>query len=238
MLSHSDRIAAIEPAGGDAGHGRAGHVVSPAGDGTRLLEYLNSEPLRHLLHDTWGRTYPPFADAFGRLAERAGANAGRTAFAGARRPRPLRERPGRRAGARCASVGAPRLRASCSAARGSGMRSRAGFLRGRPDRRPPQSLEDAREEVELFHAYADAGLWNEADSTFVALDNPKHRFLRRRSSAICCCASSRTAIGGNRRFGPASAAIAVWRFASRCSANSTMPSRPIAPPTPRSPGTP
>ena len=51
------------------------------------------------------------------------------------------------------------------------------FLRGRPDRRPPQSLEDAREEVELFHAYADAGLWNEADSTFVALDNPKHRFL-------------------------------------------------------------
>ena len=55
--------------------------------------------------------------------------------------------------------------------------SRAGFLRGRPDRRPPQSLEDAREEVELFHAYADAGLWNEADSTFVALDNPKHRFL-------------------------------------------------------------
>ena len=56
-------------------------------------------------------------------------------------------------------------------------RSRAGFLRGRPDRRPPQSLEDAREEVELFHAYADAGLWNEADSTFVALDNPKHRFL-------------------------------------------------------------
>jgi tetratricopeptide (TPR) repeat protein len=31
--------------------------------------------------------------------------------------------------------------------------------------------------VELFHAYADAGLWNEADNTFVALDNPKHRFL-------------------------------------------------------------
>ena len=56
-------------------------------------------------------------------------------------------------------------------------RSRAGFLRGRPDRRAPASLEDAREEVELFHAYADAGLWNEADSTFVALDNPKHRFL-------------------------------------------------------------
>src|SRR5581483_3735412 len=56
-------------------------------------------------------------------------------------------------------------------------RTRAGFLRERPDRQPPQSLEEAREEVELFHAYADAGLWNEADSTFVALDNPKHRFL-------------------------------------------------------------
>jgi tetratricopeptide (TPR) repeat protein len=56
-------------------------------------------------------------------------------------------------------------------------RSRAGFLRGRPNRSAPLTLEEARDEVELFHAYADAGLWNEADSTFVALDNPKHRFL-------------------------------------------------------------
>jgi len=55
--------------------------------------------------------------------------------------------------------------------------TRAGFLRGRPDRRRPDTLEEAREEIELFHAYADAGLWAEADSTFVALDNPKHRFL-------------------------------------------------------------
>ncbi len=55
--------------------------------------------------------------------------------------------------------------------------ARAGFLRGRPDRRPPAALAEAREEVELFHAYIAAGLWNEADSTFVALDNPKHRFL-------------------------------------------------------------
>jgi hypothetical protein len=31
--------------------------------------------------------------------------------------------------------------------------------------------------VELFHAYCDAGLWNEADGVYVALDNPKHRFL-------------------------------------------------------------
>jgi tetratricopeptide (TPR) repeat protein len=55
--------------------------------------------------------------------------------------------------------------------------TRAGFLRGRPDRRRPETLEEAREEVEMFHAYADAGLWLEADSAFVALDNPKHRFL-------------------------------------------------------------
>ncbi len=29
----------------------------------------------------------------------------------------------------------------------------------------------------MFHAYCDAGLWDEADAAFVALDNPKHRFL-------------------------------------------------------------
>ena len=39
------------------------------------------------------------------------------------------------------------------------------------------SMTQAREEIELFHAYCDAGLWNEADSVYVALDNPKHRFL-------------------------------------------------------------
>ena len=61
--------------------------------------------------------------------------------------------------------------------RRQGAQARAGFLRGRPDRRRPDTLEQAREEVELFHAYCDAGLWNEADGAFVALDNPKHRFL-------------------------------------------------------------
>ena len=54
---------------------------------------------------------------------------------------------------------------------------RAGFLRGRPDRKRPEMLEQAREDVEMFHAYADAGLWAEADAAYVALDNPKHRFL-------------------------------------------------------------
>jgi hypothetical protein len=56
-------------------------------------------------------------------------------------------------------------------------RARAGFLRGRPDRRRPATLEEAREEVELFHAFCDAGLWDEADGALVALENPKHRFL-------------------------------------------------------------
>jgi tetratricopeptide (TPR) repeat protein len=55
--------------------------------------------------------------------------------------------------------------------------ARAGFLRGRPDRRRPDTLDETREAVEMFHAYAEAGLWAEADSAFVSLDNPKHRFL-------------------------------------------------------------
>jgi hypothetical protein len=38
-------------------------------------------------------------------------------------------------------------------------------------------LQEAREEVELFHAFCDAGLWAEADGVLVALENPKHRFL-------------------------------------------------------------
>jgi hypothetical protein len=64
-----------------------------------------------------------------------------------------------------------------TAGRRQSAQARAGFLRGRPGRRQPATLEEAREDVELFHAYCDAGLWNEADSTYVALDNPKHRFL-------------------------------------------------------------
>jgi hypothetical protein len=55
--------------------------------------------------------------------------------------------------------------------------ARVGFLRGRPDRQVPTSIADAREEVELFHAYCEAGLWSEADSALRGLDNPKHRFL-------------------------------------------------------------
>jgi tetratricopeptide (TPR) repeat protein len=138
----------------------------------RLLEYLQSAPLAQLLHQTWGRAYPSFqsrtldwlrgqvqAAVELRLLERVGS---------ARSDIVLDAHPLVRRGFEHVLGGAdPSHKA----------RARAGFLRGRPDRRPPQNLDEAREEVELFHAYADAGLWNEADSTFVALDNPKHRFL-------------------------------------------------------------
>jgi hypothetical protein len=161
-----------------------------------LLEYLRSEPLRHLLHEVWGRDYPPLQTRSPdwlraqvqtlvdlRLLERVGL--GRSDVTELH-PVVLDAHPLVRRGfehvlggvaydANRAEYGSRdwnRTPRNVHAAR-----SRAGFLRGRPDRRAPQSLEEAREEVELFHAYADAGLWNEADSTFVALDNPKHRFL-------------------------------------------------------------
>jgi hypothetical protein len=143
----------------------------------RLLEYLASAPVRALLHDTWGRGYVPFAERpAGWLAGQVGDLVGLR----------LLERVGR---AGPASAGAPPVidahplvrrafeHVLGAAGRRQNAQTRAGFLRGRPDRRRPDTLEQAREEVELFHAYADAGLWNEADGTLVALDNPKHRFL-------------------------------------------------------------
>jgi hypothetical protein len=55
--------------------------------------------------------------------------------------------------------------------------ARAGFLRGRPDRRTPATLEEAGPAIELFHAHLDAGNFAEADAAFVGLENPKHRLL-------------------------------------------------------------
>ncbi|HEY7152833.1 MAG TPA: hypothetical protein VH575_02640, partial [Gemmataceae bacterium] len=143
----------------------------------RLLEYLASEPVHTLLHDTWRRTYSPFTGRPTdwlrsqiqqlidlRLLERVG-------------------RAGPASGGLAAVIDAhPLVRRAFDHVLGAGgqrqsARTRAGFLRGRPDRRRPETLEEAREEVEMFHAYCDAGLWEEADSAFVALDNPKHRFL-------------------------------------------------------------
>jgi hypothetical protein len=142
----------------------------------RAVEYLLSEPLRHLLHDTWGRSYAPFQQGgSGWLAEQIEAL--------------VKLRLLERVGLTLADNDDlehavldthPLVRRGFEGVLGTSghsARARAGFLRGRPDRRPPQSLDEAREEVELFHAYADAGLWNEADSIYVALDNPKHRFL-------------------------------------------------------------
>lgn len=135
---------------------------------TRLLEYLASPSVHDLLHNTWSRDFTPFAErrfewltdqlrelVALRLLERVGH--------GVIDAHPLVRRGfEHRLGV---------------AGRRQTAQSRAGFLRGRPDRRKPETLDQAREEVELFHAHCDAGLWNEADSAFVALDNPKHRFL-------------------------------------------------------------
>jgi hypothetical protein len=61
--------------------------------------------------------------------------------------------------------------------RRQGAQARAGFLHGRPDRKRPATLEEAREDIELFHAWCDAGLWPEADAAYAALDKPRYRFL-------------------------------------------------------------
>jgi len=144
----------------------------------QFAAYLTSGPVRHLLHEVWGRTYADFGERPSgwvegqvqglvdlRLLERVGLALSR---AHADSDLVLDAHPLVRRGFEDA-LGAEGRR--------SGATSRAGFLRGRPDRRAPTSLEEAREEVELFHAYCDAGLWNEADSTFVALENPKHRLV-------------------------------------------------------------
>jgi len=139
----------------------------------RLVDYLRSRSTRALLHETWQRRYQPFAERDPdwlqeqldelirlRLLERVAAGSGPKVVIDAH----------------------PLVRRAFEHLRGlQGQReaalNRAGFLRGRPDRRRPESLEEAREDVELFHAHCDAGLWNEADSALVALENPKHRFL-------------------------------------------------------------
>jgi hypothetical protein len=144
---------------------------------SRLLEYLASAPVHKLLKQTWRRPYPPFDSRPDgwlagqvqelvdlRLLERVGL-----ALQGAR--------------ADAVVIDAhPLVRRGFEHVLGPeggehSARTRAGFLRGRPDRRPPPTLEQGRDEVELFHAYCNAGLWNEADGVYVALDNPKHRFL-------------------------------------------------------------
>jgi hypothetical protein len=138
----------------------------------RLLEYLRSDPVRVLLRQTWGRSYPAFAErplewleslvSFLielRLLEEVDAGV---------RGRVLDAHPLVRRGFEHV-LGVTGRRQSATA--------RAGFLRGRPDRHRPASLEEAREDIELFHAYCDAGLWDEADRAYLALDKPRYRFV-------------------------------------------------------------
>ena len=138
---------------------------------TLLLDYLTSPAVDDLLHGTWGRCYAPLGGrgrdwlaaqvdelVHLRLLERVGAG-----------PVPVIDAHPlvRRGFEHLAGPAGQRQNAL----------ARAGFLRGRPDRRRPANLEQARPEIELFHAHCQAGLWSEADSTLVALENPKHRFL-------------------------------------------------------------
>ncbi len=145
----------------------------------RLLEYLASSPVQTLLHQTWWRTYPPFTQRpAGWLREQIQQLINLRLL-----ERVCRATSGGTGVSPVAVIDAhPLVRRAFEHSLGAGGQrqsagTRAGFLRGRPDRRRPDTLEEAREEVEMFHAYADAGLWTEADSAFVALDNPKHRFL-------------------------------------------------------------
>ncbi|MGF1581662.1 MAG: hypothetical protein ACFCD0_20225 [Gemmataceae bacterium] len=152
-------------------------------DEQQLLSYLKSDPVQHLLHKTWERTYPPFVTRESdwlatkiqelvdlRLLERV--RSGEADRAARSSDTPLAQR--------MLIDAHPLVRRGFDSVLGSEghhARTRAGFLSGRPDRRSPQSLEEAKSEVELFHAYCDAGMWSEADGVYVSLDNPKHRFL-------------------------------------------------------------
>jgi hypothetical protein len=142
----------------------------------KLLAYLASAPVRTLLHETWRRTYTPFAErAPGwlagevqalidlRLLERVGRGPGANSDEGVIEAHPLVRRSFEHV------LG--------SAGRRQGAGARAGFLRGRPDRGRARTLDETREDVELFHAYCDAGLWDEADAALAALDRPRYRFL-------------------------------------------------------------
>ena len=145
----------------------------------QLIQYLVSEPVRVLLQETWLRSYHPFAERGTqwltaqvdslvalRLLERVSLT--------------LR---GVGAGADATVIDAhPLVRRAFDQVLGPAGRkqsagARAGFLHGRPDRRPAASLEEASADIELFHAYCDAGLWEEADLVLKALDRPRYRFL-------------------------------------------------------------
>jgi tetratricopeptide (TPR) repeat protein len=139
-----------------------------------LIDYLRSEPVERLLHGEWKRSYAPWSG----LARNAVARQVQEAV-----DLRLLERVSlslTQAAEACVLDAHPLVRRGFESVLGagsSGALARAGFLRGRPDRKTPANLAEAREEVELFHALCAAGLWTEADDAFRGLDNPKHRFL-------------------------------------------------------------
>jgi hypothetical protein len=171
-----------------------------------LLDYLASDAIRALLHNTWRREYVPFAE------RPAGWLAG-TLDALVRLR--LLERVG--PGAVPVIDAHPLVRRGFEHVAGASRResalARAGFLRGRPDRRRPDTLDEAREAVELFHAHCDAGLWAEADSAYRALDNPKHRFL---APALERELLSRFFPGGDFRQPPLWPGFGRWRSLAIC----------------------
>lgn len=139
----------------------------------RLIDYLASEPVRHLLHDTWQRPYLPFQK---RQCEWLKSQIDELAALR------LLERVGRGTGGAEVIDAHPLVRRAFEhnlgpAGRRQSAQARAGFLHGRPDRQRAMTLEEAREEIELFHAACDAGLWAEADAAYDALDKPRYRFL-------------------------------------------------------------
>jgi hypothetical protein len=141
----------------------------------RLLQYLRSAPVRILLHETWGRVYPPFAE---RPADWLAMQMDE--LVGLR----LLERVGLTPGSSNGSLidAHPLVRRAFehklgAAGRRQRAQARAGFLYGRPARRRPAALEEAREEIELFHAWCDAAQWPEADAAYAALDKPRYCFL-------------------------------------------------------------
>ncbi|MFO0843008.1 MAG: hypothetical protein U0797_11535 [Gemmataceae bacterium] len=171
-----------------------------------LLDYLASDAIRTLLHTTWRRQYPPFgerpagwlADTLDelvrlRLLERVGPGVVPVIDA-----HPLVRRG---------------FEHVAGASRRESALARAGFLRGRPDRRRPATLDEAREAVELFHAHCDAGLWAEADSAYRALDNPKHRLL---APALERELLSRFFPGGDFRQPPLWPGFGRWRSLAIC----------------------
>jgi tetratricopeptide (TPR) repeat protein len=151
----------------------------------RLAEYLVSQPVRRLLHEEHRRAYQPFAERPAWIPAQIDELVDLRLLERVREARldalVLDTHPLVRRGFEDVlggpADGAAAHGAAAHGAAAHGAAARAGFLRGRPDRRPPRTLAEAREEVELFHAYCEAGLWSEADGTLAALDNPKHRFL-------------------------------------------------------------